>query len=83
MLIGLGCCAGSAEAAEITCIDWWGELAQAEKLTAWFPSHRWPKSSTCSVLLIKGDIVAGDSIKLARLLRKHHPFVRWLYCGSY
>jgi hypothetical protein len=66
----------SVGAAEVSCISQWGDMANEAKLLAeWFSSLRRPKAATCEAVLIRGNIVAGDGKKLARLLNENHPFI--------
>ena len=79
----------TSDAAEITCLKKFTGSISAEKralaLERW-PSGRTPNAETCIRALIKGTIIAGDSVKFAQLLRKNHPFLErvllWSSGGS-
>jgi hypothetical protein len=73
-------------AAEINCLATWSQLypnARPEVvLKPLFPSGRYPQSSTCRRILLRGKIEIGDSQKFATFLNAHHPFVDKLYLWS-
>src|SRR2546425_12351799 len=86
MMLAALCAVGmsnSVDAAEVSCIRQWGEMANEAKLLAeWFPSLRRPKAATCEAVLMRGDVAAGDGKKLARLLNENHPFIGRMMLGS-
>jgi hypothetical protein len=63
-----------ADAAEISCNSKYGAVDPI-RLSEFVPSGRQPTPDTCKIVLIKGTIAPGDSIKFAQLLRKSHPFM--------
>jgi hypothetical protein len=61
-----------SNAAEISCIFTWDNNAELKMRVR---SGRLPASSICQIVLIKGEIVSGDSAKFAEFLNANNPFL--------
>ncbi len=74
-------------AAEISCAATWEtdyevNFPDPSLLALLYPSGRRPKPTTCSQLLVKGVLRAGDSETFLKVLSVHHPFVKTILLWS-
>jgi hypothetical protein len=78
---------GTSNAAEITCLKKYGgnltlDTAEKRALALKLYSGHIPTAETCTEVLIKGTIIAGDSVKFAQIVKQSHPFLNRILLWS-